>query len=36
MKRLALLSALIIPLLVVAGFIVNDKTKSKEPSGYIL
>jgi len=31
MKRLALLSVLIIPLLVVAGFIVNDKTKTKEP-----
>ncbi len=27
MKRLALLSVLIVPLLVVAGFIVNDKTK---------
>jgi len=31
MKRLALLSVLIVPLLVVAGFIVNDKTKTKEP-----
>jgi len=31
MKRLALLSILIVPLLVVAGFIVNYKTKSKEP-----
>lgn len=30
MKRIALLSALIIPLLVVAGFIVKDKTTSKE------
>ena len=30
MKRIALISALIIPLLVVAGFIVNDKTTSKE------
>ncbi len=30
MKRIALLSALIIPLLVVAGFIVKDKTASKE------
>src|SRR5258705_4795271 len=32
MKRLALLSALIIPLLVVAGFIVKGKTSSKDPS----
>jgi hypothetical protein len=32
MKRLALLSILIIPLLVVAGFIVNSKTKTKEPT----
>ena len=32
MKRVALLSALIIPLIVVAGFIVNDKTKTKEPA----
>ena len=30
MKRIALLSALVIPLLVVAGFIVKDKTASKE------
>ena len=29
MKRLALISALIIPLLVVAGFIVKDSNKSK-------
>ncbi len=32
MKRLALLAALIIPLLVVAGFIVNDKAKTKKSS----
>jgi hypothetical protein len=34
MKRVALLSALIVPLLVVAGFMVNNKTntKSKEPA----
>jgi len=32
MKRIALLTALIIPLLVIAGFIVRDKTKTKEPS----
>src|SRR6266496_4451903 len=32
MKRIALLTALIIPLLVIAGFIVRDKTKAKEPS----
>jgi hypothetical protein len=32
MKRLALLSALIIPLLVVAGFVVANKSKAKEPS----
>ena len=31
MKRLALLSTLVIPLLLIAGFIVNDKIKSKEP-----
>jgi hypothetical protein len=31
MKRLAMLSALIIPLVVVAGFIVKDTTKTKEP-----
>src|SRR5260221_1470875 len=31
MKRFSLFSVLIVPLLVVAGFIVNDKTKSKEP-----
>ena len=30
MKRLALLSTLIVPLLLVAGFIVNNKTKTKE------
>ena len=30
MKRVAMLSAMNIPLLVVAGFIVKDKTKSKE------
>lgn len=30
MKRTALLSVLIMPLLVIAGFIVNDKTKAKE------
>lgn len=29
MKRIALLSALIIPLLVIAGFIISDNTKSK-------
>jgi hypothetical protein len=32
MKRIALLSLLIAPLLVIAGFIVSDKTKTKEPS----
>jgi len=32
MKRLALLSALIAPLLVVAGFVVANKSKAKEPS----
>ena len=32
MKRIAFLSALIIPLLVVAGFIVKEKTTSKEPT----
>jgi hypothetical protein len=32
MKRLALLSALIVPLLVVAGFVVANKSKAKEPS----
>lgn len=32
MKRLALVAALIIPLLVVAGFIVNDNARSKEPA----
>ena len=31
MKKPVLLGALIVPLLVVAGFIVNDKAKSKEP-----
>ena len=31
MKKIALISALIIPLLVIAGFIINDKIKSKEP-----
>ena len=31
MKRLVLLAALILPLLVVAGFIVHDKTKNKKP-----
>ncbi|MBI1342459.1 MAG: hypothetical protein GC171_05955 [Terrimonas sp.] len=31
MKRIALLSVLIIPMLVVAGFIVNNKTKTREP-----
>ena len=29
MKRIALLSALILPLLVVAGFMVNNKSKEK-------
>jgi hypothetical protein len=32
MRRLALLSALIIPLLVVTGFIIKDKTRTKDPS----
>ena len=32
MKRVALLGTLIIPLLVVAGFIVNNKAKTKEPA----
>lgn len=31
MKRVALLSALIVPLLVVAGFMVNNKAKAKNP-----
>lgn len=31
MKRIALISALIVPLLVVAGFMVNNKSKVKEP-----
>jgi hypothetical protein len=31
MKKLALVGSLIIPLLVVAGFVVNDKSASKEP-----
>jgi hypothetical protein len=31
MERLAMISALVIPLLVVAGFIVKDTTKTKEP-----
>ena len=31
MKKLALLASLIIPLIVVAAFIVNDKSASKEP-----
>jgi hypothetical protein len=32
MKRIALLSSLIVSLLVIAGFIVRDKTKTKDPS----
>ena len=32
MKRIALLITIILPLLVVAGFIVNDKAKTGEPS----
>src|SRR5437667_10202046 len=32
MKRIALLTTIILPLLVVAGFIVNDKAKTGEPS----
>ena len=32
MKRVAMLSALVIPLLVVAGFIMKDKSKTKEPA----
>ena len=31
MKRVAMLSALIIPLLIVAGFIMKDNTKAKNP-----
>ena len=30
MKRIALIGALIVPLLVVAGFMVNNKSKAKE------
>jgi hypothetical protein len=32
MKRLAILSALIVPLLIVAGFVVANKSKAKEPA----